>query len=106
MKWKHLDLFSGIGGASLAVDTVWGKENVEHIFCEIDPFCVQVLKKHWPSAYIHGDIRTLRFNPDPDPDSDRRANGKEEINSTERGKQTLNDPTGCDRTFTADTTSR
>lgn len=34
---RHLDLFSGIGGASLAVDAVW--DCVEHTFVEIDPFC-------------------------------------------------------------------
>lgn len=54
---KHIDLFSGIGGFALAVDTVWPRS--EHIFCEIDPFCQQVLKKHWPNSKIYGDIRTL-----------------------------------------------
>lgn len=54
---RHLDLFSGIGGFALAADRVFG--NVEHIFCEIDPFCQEVLKKHWPEAKIYGDIRTL-----------------------------------------------
>ena len=28
-------------------------------FCEIDPFCRKVLKKHWPSVPIYKDIRTL-----------------------------------------------
>jgi DNA (cytosine-5)-methyltransferase 1 len=32
---------------------------VEHIFCEIDPFCQQVLKKHWKGATVYGDIRQL-----------------------------------------------
>ena len=54
---KHLDLFSGIGGFALAVDTVW--PGSEHVFCEIDPFCQNVLRKHWPNAEIYGDIRTL-----------------------------------------------
>jgi DNA (cytosine-5)-methyltransferase 1 len=54
---RHLDLFSGIGGFALAADWVWG--DVEHIFCEIDPFCQKVLKKHWPDAPINTDIRTL-----------------------------------------------
>lgn len=54
---KHLDLFSGIGGFALAVDTVW--PGSEHIFCDNDPFCAQVLKKHWPNSKIYGDIRTL-----------------------------------------------
>ena len=54
---KHLDLFSGIGGFALAADRVFGE--VEHTFCEIDPFCQEVLKKHWPKSKIYGDIRTL-----------------------------------------------
>ena len=53
----HIDLFSGIGGFALAVDTVWS--NAEHIFCDNDNFCQQVLKKHWPNSKIYGDIRTL-----------------------------------------------
>lgn len=54
---KHLDLFSGIGGFALAVDTVWPDST--HTFVEIDQFCQEVLKKHWPNAEIYGDIRTL-----------------------------------------------
>jgi len=52
---KHLDLFSGIGGFALAADTVFG--NVEHTFVEIDPFCQEILKKHWPESEVHHDIR-------------------------------------------------
>jgi len=54
---KHIDLFSGIGGFAYAIDQVW--ENVKHIFCEIDPFCQQVLKKHWQGSVIYGDIREV-----------------------------------------------
>ena len=57
VKMKHLDLFSGIGGFALAADRVFGE--VEHTFCEIDPFCQEVLKKHWPKSKIYEDIRTL-----------------------------------------------
>lgn len=28
-------------------------------FCEIDPFCQAVLRKHWPDVPIYDDIRTL-----------------------------------------------
>jgi DNA (cytosine-5)-methyltransferase 1 len=41
---------------------VW--ERVEHIFCDTDPFCKAVLKKHWPDAKIYGDIRTLTADAD------------------------------------------
>lgn len=55
---KHLDLFSGIGGFALALD--WAADNVDHTFCEIDPFCQKVLKKHWPNSIIHDDIKTFK----------------------------------------------
>lgn len=53
----HLDLFSGIGGFAYAADQVW--DNVEHVFCEIDPFCRQVLKKHWPESEVYQDVRQI-----------------------------------------------
>lgn len=58
---KHIDLFSGIGGFALAADRVFG--NVEHIFCDNDLFCQEVLKKHWPNSKIYGDIRQITSNP-------------------------------------------
>ena len=53
---KHLDLFSGIGGFALAARWV-GWETVG--FCEIDPYCQKVLRKHWPDIPIYEDIREL-----------------------------------------------
>ncbi len=53
----HLDLFSGIGGFALAAERVW--PDIEHVFCEIDPFCRTILKKHWPNSYIYEDIKAL-----------------------------------------------
>ncbi len=53
---NHLDLFSGIGGFALAAEIVWGK-NINHTFVEYDPYCQEILKKHWPKAELHGDIR-------------------------------------------------
>ena len=52
-----LDLFSGIGGFSLGLERTGGFRTVA--FCEIDPFCRQVLAKHWPDVPIHNDIREL-----------------------------------------------
>jgi len=57
MKILHYDLFAGIGGFSYAVDQVYGKENVKHIFVEINPFCRAVLKKHWKNGEYYDDIR-------------------------------------------------
>lgn len=31
-------------------------------FCEIDPFCQNVLKKHWPDTPIYNDVRTLDYD--------------------------------------------
>lgn len=52
-----LDLFSGIGGFSLGLERA-GMKTVA--FCEIDPFCRKVLRKHWPDVPIFEDVRTLR----------------------------------------------
>ena len=56
-KLRHLDLFSGIGGFSLGLERTGGFETVA--FCEIEPFCQKVLKKHWPDVPIYDDVRTL-----------------------------------------------
>jgi len=53
---RVLDLFSGIGGFSLGLERA-GMETVA--FCEIDPYCRAVLKKHWPSVPCYDDVRTL-----------------------------------------------
>jgi DNA (cytosine-5)-methyltransferase 1 len=53
---RLLDLFSGIGGFSYAAERlVGGYETVG--FCEIDPFCRQVLNKHWPDVEVFEDVR-------------------------------------------------
>ena len=53
-----LDLFSGIGGFSLGLERA-GMKTVA--FCEIDPFCQKVLKKHWPDVPIFNDVRNLDY---------------------------------------------
>ncbi len=57
-----LDLFSGIGGFSLAAQWCWGDELEIVAFCEIDKFCQKVLKKHWPHVPIIEDVRNVRGN--------------------------------------------
>ena len=54
---KVLDLFSGIGGFSLGLESTGGFETVA--FCEQDKHCQKVLKKHWPDKIIFDDVKKL-----------------------------------------------
>ena len=54
-----LDLFSGIGGFSLAAEWVWGDDLEIVAFCEIDKYCRKVLNKNFPSVPIYKDIKEL-----------------------------------------------
>ena len=51
-----LDLFSGIGGFSVGMESA-GFKTIR--FCEIDPDCRTVLKNHWPDVPIAEDIKKL-----------------------------------------------
>jgi DNA (cytosine-5)-methyltransferase 1 len=57
MSLKVLDLFSGIGGFSLGLERTGGFESVA--FCEIAPFCRNILAKHWPHVPCYEDVRRL-----------------------------------------------
>src|SRR5262252_2896637 len=56
MTLRVLDLFSGIGAFSLGLERA-GMRTVA--FCECDPYCRRVLKRHWPEVPCYDDIRTL-----------------------------------------------
>ncbi len=56
---RHLDLFSGIGGFSLAAQWVWGEEYENVGFCDNNEFCQAVLRKNFINAKIYKDIREL-----------------------------------------------
>ena len=58
--FRHLDLFSGIGGFALAAKSIY-KERYENIgFCEIEKFCHTVLRKNFGEAVsIYEDIKEL-----------------------------------------------
>lgn len=49
-------LFSGIGGMDLGLERAGMTCRWQ---VEIDPFCNQVLEKHWPGVRRYGDIRTV-----------------------------------------------
>jgi DNA (cytosine-5)-methyltransferase 1 len=51
-----LDIFSGIGGFSIGLEAATMQTVA---FCEINPFCRKILKKHWPSIPIFSDITTI-----------------------------------------------
>ena len=51
-----IDVFSGIGGASLGLHWA-GMRTVA--FCEADPFSAGVLRRHWPGVPVYSDIRRL-----------------------------------------------
>ena len=53
---RLLDLCSGIGGFSLGMERA-GMRTIG--FCEIDPYCCDVLARHWPDVPIYHDIREL-----------------------------------------------
>ena len=55
---KVIDIFSGIGGFSIAAQWI-GWETL--VTCEIDEFCRKVLQYHFPDAYHHDDIKTLTY---------------------------------------------
>ena len=57
---KHLDLFSGIGGFSLGLERSGLVETAA--FCDWEPYCQQVLKKHWPDVPVYGNIKELNYD--------------------------------------------
>ena len=59
MKLRHLDLFSGIGGFSLGLESAGLVDTVA--FCDFDKYCKQVLKKHWEHVPIYNDVKELNY---------------------------------------------
>ncbi len=57
---KHLDLFSGIGGFSLGLESAGLVETVA--FCDFDKYCQQVLNKNFPGVPVYGDVKELNHD--------------------------------------------
>jgi len=56
----HLDLFSGIGGFTLAAQSA-GFETIG--FAETNEYAAKVLKERWPEITNYGDVRNVRNIP-------------------------------------------
>lgn len=56
--FKHIGLFEGIGGFSLAAELMNWETTA---WCEINPFCQRILKYHFPKSIPHEDIRKTDF---------------------------------------------
>ena len=63
MKINHLDLFSGVGGFSLALQKTIGEENIGWVgFSDIDKYANQVFKRRFKNA--EGLVSIVDINPD------------------------------------------
>lgn len=59
---RLLDLFSGIGGFSLAAYWAWQDDLVILAFAENDEYCQKILQKNFPNVPIYNDIRDIKGN--------------------------------------------
>lgn len=62
---KFNSFFAGIGGFDIALEEEGFQPALQ---CEINPFCQQVLKKHWPDVRLATDITILNSQDIPDAD--------------------------------------
>lgn len=61
--YRVASFFAGIGGFDLGCE----RAGMNVVFqCEINSFCQQVLRKHWPEIPLHGDITKLTASEIPE----------------------------------------
>ena len=61
--YKINSFFSGIGGFDIAFNN---KNFSTQMLCEINPFCNQVLNRHWPNTLKFSDINNIDVSNIPD----------------------------------------
>lgn len=54
--YRVASFFSGIGGLDLGLERAGFSVNFH---CEVNPFCREILRQHWPNIPINEDIRTI-----------------------------------------------
>jgi len=91
---RLLDLFSGIGGFSLAASWIWGEKLDIVGFCEIDKYCHKVLNKNFPDIPIYKDITTLDGNQFKNIDIITGGFPCQDISIAGRGESLVNEKTG------------
>ena len=63
--YKVASFFSGIGGFDIGFESAGFSVSLQ---CEIEPFCQQILKKHWPTIPQHSDITKIKNDEIPKSD--------------------------------------
>ena len=63
--YKAASFFSGIGGFDIGFESAGFSISLQ---CEIEPFCQQILKKHWPTIPRHSDITKIKNDEIPKSD--------------------------------------
>lgn len=62
-KYHINSFFAGIGGFDVAFEKQGFSTS---LLCEINPFCNQILNRHWPNVMKEGDINTIKVENIPD----------------------------------------
>ena len=65
LSYSVASFFSGIGGLDLGLERAGF---TIRFHCEINPFCREILRQHWPNLPVHHDIRKLDDSEIPDAD--------------------------------------